>query len=56
MKPSKTADSKVDWGMWTQWTLALRVEELVMGPAYSSKKVAPMIITQIDEEKIEIEK
>ena len=37
MKPSKTADSKVDWSKWTQWTPALMDEVVVVGPTHSSK-------------------
>ena len=36
MKPSKTADSKVDWSMWTQWTLALMKKVVVVGPTHLS--------------------
>ena len=38
MKPSKTADSTVDWSMWTQWTPALmEVVVVVVGPPNSSR-------------------
>ena len=38
-KPSKTADSNVDWIMWSQGTPAIRVGVIVVGPAHSSRKV-----------------
>ena len=50
MKPSKIADSKVDLSMWTQWTPTLIKEVIIVGPTHSS-----IIITQTDEEKIEME-